>query len=143
MLARVIAEALTLALDSLGLDRDESAGVIHTRFWAATVARNLGPALELYADILRRPHLPAEELEPVQALALQDLQSLEDEPRQKIMVELRKHHFPSPLGRDRRGTQEGIESITPLAVRSHYERLLPTGGGNTLSRWQHRMAALA
>jgi predicted Zn-dependent peptidase len=119
---------LSLALDSLGLDRDESAGVIHTRFWAATVARNLSAALELYADILRRPHLPAEELEPVKALALQDLQSLEDEPRQKIMVELRKHHFPPPLGRDRRGTVEGIRSLTPDLVRSHYQRFFQPKG---------------
>ena len=72
---------LSLALDNLGLDRDESVGGIHLRFWGATLARNLPAALELYADILRRPHLPEEELEPVQALALQDLHGLEDEPR--------------------------------------------------------------
>src|SRR5207245_2473331 len=62
--------ALTLALDNLGLDRDESVGALHTRFWGATLARNLPEALEIYADILRRPHLPGEELEPVQMLAL-------------------------------------------------------------------------
>jgi len=113
---------LTLALDNLGLDRDESAGVVHLRFWAATVARNLPAALEIYADILRRPHLPPGELAPVQALALQDLQSLDDEPRQRVLVELRKQYFPDPLGRDRRGTEAGIEAITPESVRRHYER---------------------
>src|SRR5882724_4851740 len=75
---------LTLALDNLGLDRDESVGTLHHRFWGATLARNLPTALEIYADILQRPHLPEDELEPVQALALQDLQGLEDEPRQKV-----------------------------------------------------------
>ena len=54
---------------------------MHMRFWGATLARNLPAALEIYADILRRPHLPDDELEPVKALALQDLQALEDEPR--------------------------------------------------------------
>jgi predicted Zn-dependent peptidase len=108
--------ALTLALDGLGLDRDESAGVMHLRCWGSTLARNLLPALELYADVLRRPHLPEDELEPVQALAIQDIQALEDEPRGKLLVELRKHHFPAPLGRDRRGTVEGIESLTILSV---------------------------
>src|SRR5262245_46561134 len=58
--------ALTMALDNLGLDRSESVGVLHTRFWGTTVARNLPAALEIYADILRRPHLPDDELEPVQ-----------------------------------------------------------------------------
>src|SRR6476646_10538744 len=75
---------LTLALDNLGLDRDESVGQIHQRFWAATLARNLPAALDLYADILRRPMLPAEELDPARALALQDIQGLEDDPRQKV-----------------------------------------------------------
>ena len=49
---------LTLALDNLGLDRDESVGSMHMRFWGATLSRNLPTALEIYADILRRPHLP-------------------------------------------------------------------------------------
>src|SRR5947209_12386529 len=68
---------LTLALDALGLDRDESPGAMHMRFWGATLARNLPAALEIYADILRRPALPPEELDAVKALALQDLQGLE------------------------------------------------------------------
>ena len=38
---------LTLALDNLGLDRDESVGTLHIRFWGATLARNLAPGLEL------------------------------------------------------------------------------------------------
>src|SRR5262245_13634202 len=53
---------LTLALDGLGLDRDEGVGTMHTRFWGSTLSRNLLPALEIYADILRRPHLPEKEL---------------------------------------------------------------------------------
>ncbi len=119
---------LMLALDSLGLERDESVGSIHTRFWAATLARNLLPALELYADILQRPHLPQEELDPVKALALQDLQSLEDEPRQKTLIELRRRHYPPPLGQDRRGTREGIEAVTIDAVRRHHQRLFQPNG---------------
>ncbi|MCI0463750.1 MAG: insulinase family protein [Gemmataceae bacterium] len=114
---------LTLALDGLGLDRDESVGALHMRFWGATLARNLPAALELYADILRRPHLPADELDAVKALALQELQGLEDEPRQKVFLELRRRHFPAPLGRDRRGTPEGIAAATLAALRAHHYRL--------------------
>ena len=61
---------LTLALDNLGLDRSESVGSLHLRFWGATLATNLPAALELYADILRRPHLPEEEMDAVGVLAL-------------------------------------------------------------------------
>jgi len=113
---------LTLALDNLGLDRDESAGVMHLRFWGATLAQNLPPGLELYADILRRPHLPGDELDAVKALALQDLQSLEDEPRQKVLLEVLRQYYPPPLGQDRRGTPDGIENLTSEAVRRHWSK---------------------
>ncbi|MFO0969632.1 MAG: pitrilysin family protein [Gemmataceae bacterium] len=112
---------LSLALDNLGLDRDESVGQLHMRFWAATVATNIIPALEIYADILRRPHLPEDELAPVQALALQDIQALEDDPRGKVMVELRRRYWPAPLGNDRRGKPEDIEKFTARKLRRFYE----------------------
>lgn len=114
---------LTLALDNLGIDRSESVGGIHTRFWGATVASNLPAALELYADILRRPHLPDGEMDAVKALALQDLRGLEDEPRSKVLVELRKHHYPAPLSNDHRGTAEAIERLSGDDVRAHHARL--------------------
>jgi predicted Zn-dependent peptidase len=119
---------LSLALDNLGMDRDESVGTLHMRFWGATLARNLPAALDIYADIIRRPHLPEEEIEPVQALALQDLQGLEDEPRHKVMIELRRLHYPPPLGQDRRGTEEGIASLDADVIRKHYRRLFTPRG---------------
>jgi predicted Zn-dependent peptidase len=119
---------LSLALDNLGVDRDESVGTLHMRFWGATLARNLPAALDIYADILRRPHLPEDEIEPVQALALQDLKGLEDEPRHKVMIELRRLHYPPPLGQDRRGTVEGIESLNAAVLRKHYQRLFTPRG---------------
>jgi predicted Zn-dependent peptidase len=119
---------LTLALDNLGVDRDESVGAINMRFWGSTLARNLPAALDLYADILRRPHLPEDELEPVQALALQDIQSLEDAPQQKVMVELRRRYYPSPLNKDKRGKAEDIERLTIGDVKTQYRRLFRPNG---------------
>ena len=52
---------MTLARDSLGLDHSESVGQLHMRFWGSTLARNIPPALAIYADILHRPHFPQEE----------------------------------------------------------------------------------
>ena len=120
--------ALTLALDSLGLDHSESVGQLHLRFWGSTLARNIPAGLELFADILRRPHFPDEELDSVKALALQDLQALEDEPRAKVMVEMRRRFWPAPLGQDRRGTPESIARITPKNIRAfHQARFGPKG----------------
>jgi predicted Zn-dependent peptidase len=119
---------LTLALDNLGLDRSESVGLMHTRFWAATVARNIPAALELYADVLRRPHLPDDEVDHVKSLALQDLRGLEDEPRSKVLVVLRKHYYPTPLSNDHRGTVEGIYALTGERLREHHRRLYRPAG---------------
>jgi predicted Zn-dependent peptidase len=113
---------LTLALDNLGFDRGESVGVRHLSFAGSTIARNLPAALALYADILRRPHFPEEELEPVQASAVQAILALEDDPSDRVMVELDKHLYPTPLSNDHRGTIEGIKAITPESVRQYHRR---------------------
>jgi predicted Zn-dependent peptidase len=124
-------EELSLALDNLGVDRSESVGLMHVRFWGGTVDRNLPATLELYADILRRPHLPElpeEELEAAKALALQELVGLEDEPSSKVLVELHKRVHPAPLSNDHRGTPEGIEALTLEEVSRHYRaRFGPRG----------------
>jgi predicted Zn-dependent peptidase len=120
--------ALTLALDNLGVDRGERANQFHVRFGAATLARNLPAALDLYADIVLRPHLPAEELDAVRELALQNLQGIEDEPQHKMFIELRRHHYPPPLGRDPSGTEEGVESLTIEDVRGYYRQMFRPRG---------------
>jgi predicted Zn-dependent peptidase len=119
---------LTLALDNLGLDRRESVGLMHTGFSAATVASNLPGALEIYADLLRRPHLPEEELEAVQSLALQDLLALEDDPRGKVLLELRKRHYPPPLSNDHRGVAKDIEKLTIKDLKKHHTKLFRPKG---------------
>jgi predicted Zn-dependent peptidase len=119
---------LTLALDNLGVDHSESVGVLHSRLWGSTLARNLPQTLAIYADILRRPHLPEEELEACAALALQDLQGLEDEPGARVMVELRRHLYPTPLSNDHRGTVAGLEALTIESMRRQYEQLYQPNG---------------
>jgi predicted Zn-dependent peptidase len=115
--------ALSEALDRLGVDRSESAGSVNMHFSGAMLSRNLNETLALYADILRRPHLPEAELEAAQALSMQDLQALEDDPQTRVMVELSRRHYPEPLGRDRRGTPEGIENTTIAAVKKQHSTL--------------------
>jgi predicted Zn-dependent peptidase len=119
---------LSLALDNLGVDRDESVGAVNMRFWGSTLARNVPAALDVYADIVLRPHLPEGELGPVQELALQDIKSLEDAPQSKVMVELRKRYYPPPLNKDRRGVAEDIEALTVDAVRAYYQNSVRPNG---------------
>jgi predicted Zn-dependent peptidase len=119
---------LSLALDNLGVDRDESVAAVNVRFWGSTLARNVPPTLDIFADIVLRPHLPEDELEPAQDLALQDILGLEDSPQGKVMVELRRRYYPPPLNKDRRGLKEDIESLTIDDVRRQHRRLFRPNG---------------
>ncbi|MFT3880375.1 MAG: pitrilysin family protein [Gemmatales bacterium] len=113
---------LMLEMDALGLDREESVGVLHTRIWGATLARNLLASLELYSHVVLRPHLPEPELPAIQALALQDIEALEDDPKGKAMLELRRLHLPAPFGNDRRGTPEAIEAHDVGMLKAFHRR---------------------
>jgi predicted Zn-dependent peptidase len=120
--------AFNNALDALGVDRSESCGIMTIELGAALLARDLPSALELYADMLRRPHLPESELEPARNLALQDIQGLADDPQSRVMVELRRRYFPDPLGRDHRGTEAGVKAVTIDDIRGHWRRYFQPSG---------------
>lgn len=121
-------EQLSLALDNLGVDRGESVGLLNMWFYGGTLARNVPAALDIYADILLRPALPDDELPAAQALALQDIQGLEDSPQDKVMIELRKRYYPPPLNKDKNGTAEGVRAVTPRTLRDQYRRLFRPNG---------------
>ena len=113
---------LLTALDNLGVSHAESAQTLHTSLAGATLERNLEPALEILADMVLDPHLEDDEIEPIRALCLQNLRSLEDDPGSKVIYELRRRHFPDPWGRPSPGTTEGVSSLTPEDLRRFLER---------------------
>ena len=120
--------ALINDLDNLGVDRGESVHDAHTSYGGATLAKNLLPALEIYADIVRRPHLRAEHLEPARLVAQQELQGVEDEPSQKVMLELKRAFFPDPWGRPSIGSRDGVEAVVlDDVLRFHAARYIPNG----------------
>jgi predicted Zn-dependent peptidase len=119
---------LLSALDNLGVNHGESAQTLHTSLAAATLGRNLVPALEIFADVVLRPRLDDDEVEPIRALALQNLRSLEDDPATKVIYELRRRHFPDPWGRPAPGTPEGVAALSPDDLRTfHRASYRPNG----------------
>jgi predicted Zn-dependent peptidase len=105
------------ALDSLGLHRSTAVGSAHVAIGAALESSNLAQALALYADIILNPHLSDEQFEPARQLVVEELQSLDDEPRQKVMVELRKRFYPDPLGRSTMGELDELHNLTVEKAR--------------------------
>ncbi|MFO0948453.1 MAG: pitrilysin family protein [Planctomycetota bacterium] len=119
---------LATALDNLGVQRSESSEIFHTSFTAATLANNLLPALELTADVIRRPHLTDEQFAYCQEASLQELEAVEDDPGQKTFIELRERSLPEPLGWPILGRIEDLENLTPeTARRFHQNRFRPNG----------------
>lgn len=113
---------LTEYLDSLGLQRSSSVGVHHSRFSCAALAARVLEGLGAYADIVRRAHLPENGFEAARDLALQSLEGIEDEPRQKVLIKLREWHFPWPYGRSTMGQKEELEKLTRQLCQMHYAR---------------------
>ncbi len=111
-----------LDLDNLGVERHESVSNAHTGFSGATLAENLPATLAIFADVLRRPHLPHDQLEAGRMVMLQELRAVEDEPAQKVMLELRRRHYPEPWGRPSQGELEALEAITIDDVLRHFQR---------------------
>jgi predicted Zn-dependent peptidase len=108
---------LSDALDGLGLQRATSIGSSHLTLGAALESSNLAQALALYADVILHPHLSDEQFEPARQLIMEELRSLDDEPRQKVMLELRRQFYPEPLGRSTMGDLGDLEFLTAEKTR--------------------------
>jgi predicted Zn-dependent peptidase len=99
-------------LDGLGLARSRSVGSSHIAVGAALEASNLAQALDLYADIILRPSLDDDQFELSRQLAVDGVLSLDDDPRQKVMLKLREQFYPKPLGRSPIGEIEQLKALT-------------------------------
>ncbi len=120
--------ALTDYLDSLGLQRSSSVGVYHTRFGCAAVADRVVESLATYAEIVRRPHLPQAGFDAARDLALQGLEGLEDDPRQKLLVKLREWFLPAPLGNNPMGKAGDLKKLTLEFSKEDWKERYHAGG---------------
>lgn len=112
------------ALDGLGIHRAGSVTSSHISLGAALEASNLCGALELYSDVILSPMLEAEQFDLSRQLALQGLMGLDDDPRQKVMLELYEKFYPDPLGRSPMGKSDELEKLgaaeTAEIVKSNF-----------------------
>jgi predicted Zn-dependent peptidase len=109
-------------LENLGVERGESVGVAQATFHGATLRDNLPAGLGLFADLIRRPHLPADQLDAGRSACLQELRAIDDEPSHKLMIELRRRRYPDPWGRSSHGDEAGLRATTIEGVRQFHDR---------------------
>jgi predicted Zn-dependent peptidase len=119
---------LLAELDRLGIQGNESAGTQHLAFRGSCLAVNLPAALRIYGDIVLRPHLHDEEFEAVQSGLEHGLLAIEDEPRQKVMIELLRRAYPHPWGQPPEGSLADLPNLTPDSVRQHHQRYMKPAG---------------
>ncbi len=105
------------ALDGLGLARSRSIGSSHITVGAALESGNLAQALDLYADIVLKSSLDDDQFEFARQLAVDGVLSLDDDPRQKVMLKLREQFYPSPLGRSPVGEIAELKALTAEKTR--------------------------
>lgn len=108
-------------LDRLGASRsaDPTSRTMHIR--ATALGDKLGEVLPMIVDMVRRPRFEEGTLEPARELALQGLESLHDDPREKASIEAGRRHFPEPYNRSTYGDAEGLARITLGDVRAFWE----------------------
>ena len=110
-------------LENLGADTSASVSIAHTSVGGAMPAESLPTVLEIFADLVQRPHLPEDQLEDARLGCLQEVRAVEDDLAQKLMLTLRRRHYADPWGRSSQGTLETVSSLTMADVRRYQEQL--------------------
>lgn len=120
--------------DRHGIRHSESAGLHRFHFRSAFLAEQSETALRLLADVIQKPTLSQDDLEPVRKLFLHDVRSLKDHPARWASLELQKQYYPEPFNRWSIGTEDGLEAVTIDAVREKWKStVLPKGSVLSLS----------
>ena len=119
---------LSDALDGLGLQRASNINSSHLSVGAALESGNLTEALELYADVILAARLEDEQFEPARQLAVDEVLSLDDDPRQNVMLKLREQFYPYPLGRNSAGDAGELKILTAERARELIRRTFNLSG---------------
>jgi len=109
--------ALSDALDGLGVHRLSSVSSSHLSLGSALEASHLSEVLDLYADIILRANFEDKEFEPSRQLAVDQVKSLDDDPRRNVMLKLREQFYPRPLGNSTIGQLDELETLTAKRVK--------------------------
>ncbi|MEY4667858.1 MAG: hypothetical protein RL518_557 [Pseudomonadota bacterium] len=114
---------LSEAFDDLGIRHGEGVGSDRYAFSGSLVSDSLPRALELVSYMVREPLLQEDEIPNIQSVLLQDLDSLNDNPARRSMVELSKRYYPAPYNRSSLGDADGIRATTRSTVQQLWRNL--------------------
>ncbi|MCC7204378.1 MAG: insulinase family protein [Phycisphaeraceae bacterium] len=122
------ARAHSEALDQLGVQRGTAVETRYLHLGATMIGQMAAQAMPLLLDMIRRPRLDPVQLEPSRELAVSAIDSLEDEPEERMFVRLRGRHIPAPFGRSLLGEREDLLQIDAGSLRRFWERTASPAG---------------
>jgi predicted Zn-dependent peptidase len=106
------AEDIAQAIDSIGGQLDAFTAKEYASYYIKVLDEHLPLAVELLADIVRRPALASDEIEREKKVILEEIKMVEDTP-DDLVHELFTQHFweGHPLGRPILGSRETVEAL--------------------------------
>jgi predicted Zn-dependent peptidase len=125
---RLDSRAQADAFDTLGASRSTSVGTFGTTVGMTCLGARLGDVLPLVVDMVIRPRMGAGDLAAVKDLCVQGIESLADDPQERVSVNLRAAHAPSPINRSSLGTREGIDAIAAAELAPEWAKRAVPGG---------------
>ncbi len=118
------------AMDKLGMSRSADVSSLHLRLGFTLLGERLPQALPRIVDMVRRPRMDEDAIEPTRDLALQALAGLKDDPQERAILTLRERHNPYPLNRSGMGSEQSLRAITRQDLLGGWSRrVLPTVTG--------------
>ncbi|MAT80865.1 MAG: hypothetical protein CMJ29_04365 [Phycisphaerae bacterium] len=119
---------LSEEMDRIGLERDCGISQRHAWLVGSSLGKHLESSLALFTDVIRTPELPKNSLEACKSLAIQSIESLEDEPQHEVMLHVRRRHHPPPFNRSSYGYLNVIQDASIEELQEAWKRGFVPGG---------------
>ncbi|MCE5246787.1 MAG: pitrilysin family protein [Candidatus Polarisedimenticolia bacterium] len=122
------AREISLLSDRIGGNLDAFTTKETTCFYARALEEHLPLAVDLLADIVRRPRFDAEETERERKVILEEIRMVNDSPEERIYDLFCERFWPDhPLGRPIQGTEETVGGLSRRAVLGWFRRAYVPG----------------
>ncbi len=121
------AQGLADAFDAIGAGRQSGAGRETTTFTCTVLPEHFERALELHAELLRRPTFPADAVAVNVQLTKQELIALDDDPQSLVDKLISRQAYGAVAGRHALGEHETLGRITKADLVDFWRRHFHAG----------------
>jgi len=117
------AREISEAVENMGADLHGYSGRNSFGLQGKFLRRDFEPGFRLFAESLREPTFPAEELEKKRSETLGALKQQKDQLAQTtFLLFLAEHYGGHPYGRNPLGTENSVRAMTPEDLKHYYSR---------------------